>query len=52
MTTEGLTPFEIVGGDAPVCIDGVCELPGAADDSRTTSATAQVVTERAQTEQV
>lgn len=21
-------PFEIVGDDAPTCVDGVCELPG------------------------
>ena len=21
-------PFELVGDDAPVCVDGVCELPG------------------------
>jgi len=25
-------PFEIVGDDAPVCVDGVCELPGEPTD--------------------
>lgn len=25
-------PFELVGDDAPVCVDGVCELPGEASD--------------------
>ncbi|WP_370614263.1 hypothetical protein [Mumia sp. Pv 4-285] len=23
------TPFQMVGGDAPMCVDGVCELPAA-----------------------
>ncbi len=25
-------PFEVVGGDAPVCVDGVCELPAEVTD--------------------
>ena len=25
--TEPKPPFEIVGGDAPVCADGVCAVP-------------------------
>ena len=24
-------PFEVVGDDAPVCVDGVCELPVATE---------------------
>jgi len=24
-------PFEVVGDDAPVCVDGVCELPSTAE---------------------
>lgn len=26
-------PFEVVGDDAPVCVDGVCALPGEPTDS-------------------
>lgn len=25
-------PFEVVGDDAPVCVDGVCELPSQPTD--------------------
>jgi len=25
-------PFEVVGDEAPVCVDGVCQLPAEATD--------------------
>jgi len=25
-------PFEVVGEEAPVCVDGVCQLPGEPTD--------------------
>ncbi|WP_255447250.1 hypothetical protein [Schumannella soli] len=29
--------FTMVGTDAPVCIDGVCEIPGAGVDAETSA---------------
>lgn len=31
-------PFELIGDDAPVCEDGVCELPAAVTQEGTESA--------------
>ncbi|MGH1565585.1 hypothetical protein [Mumia sp. DW29H23] len=41
MTAGGLTPFEIVGDDAPVCVDGVCVIPGAVEETASTEATTE-----------
>ncbi|NYG99799.1 hypothetical protein BJ979_002425 [Schumannella luteola] len=29
--------FTMVGADAPVCVDGVCEIPGAVSDAGASS---------------